>query len=182
MLPWYVPAPDEALLITGTKRHSEGAEFRIVTGRGAFVWPIRQKGRVLSLASRKAEIVEECITSQGVRIIVRAVAVFKVGDDHAAIASAARRFLSEQDRMEEIVARMLAGYLRSTVSGLTAEHVISERDRLTREFRKRSLPEMGKLGIVADALEVQQIEDTTGYIRDLATPHAAAVASQRWPS
>jgi regulator of protease activity HflC (stomatin/prohibitin superfamily) len=132
----------------------------------------------LSLALRKSEIVEECITSQGVRIIVRAVAVFKVGDDHASIASAARRFLSGQDRMEEIAARMLAGYLRSTVSTLTGEQVITERDRLTADFRKRSLAEMGKLGIVVDALEVQQIEDTSGYIRDLAAPHAAAVASQ----
>jgi flotillin len=178
MLLWYVPAPDEALLITGTKRHSAGAEFRIVTGRGTFVWPIWQKGRILSLAARKAEIVEECITSQGIRVIVRAVAVFKVGDDHASIASAARRFLSGQDQMEEIVARMLAGYLRSTVSGLTAEHIITERDRLTRDFRKRSLAEMAKLGIVVDALEIQQIEDTAGYIRDLAVPHAAVVASQ----
>jgi regulator of protease activity HflC (stomatin/prohibitin superfamily) len=178
MFLWYVPAPDEALLITGTKRQSEGAQFRIVTGRGCFVWPITQKGRVLSLAVRKAEIVEECITSQGVRIIVRAVAVFKVGDDHASIASAARRFLSGQDRMEETAARMFAGYLRSTVSKLTGEQVITERDRLTQEFRRRSLAEMGKLGIVVDALEIQQIEDTSGYIRDLAAPHAAAVASQ----
>jgi flotillin len=178
MLLWYVPAPDEALLITGARHHSEETAFRVVTGRGSFVWPITQKARVLSLALRKAEIVEECITSQGVRIIVRAVAVFKVGDDHASIASAARRFLSEQDRMEEIAARMFAGYLRSTVSRLTGEQVITERDRLTQEFRKRSLAEMQKLGIVVDALEIQQIEDTSGYIRDLAAPHAAAAARQ----
>src|SRR5215472_14028946 len=178
MLLWFVPAPDEALLITGTKHLSEDTEFRIVTGHGSFVWPFRQKARILSLALRKAEIVEECITSQGIRIIVRAVAVFKVGEDHAAIASAARRFLSGQDRMEEIAARMLAGYLRSTVSKLTGEQVITDRDRLTAEFRQRSLAEMHKLGIVVDALEIQQIEDTSGYIRDLAAPHASAVASQ----
>jgi flotillin len=178
MLFWFVPAPDEALLITGTKRHPEDIEFRIVTGHGSFVWPFRQKARVLSLALRKAEIVEECVTSHGVRIIVRAVAVFKVGDDHASIACAARRFLSGQDRMEEIAARMFAGYLRSTVSRLTGEQVITERDRLSQDFRKRSLAEMQKLGIVVDALEIQQIEDTSGYIRDLAAPHAAAVARQ----
>jgi flotillin len=132
----------------------------------------------LSLALRKAEIVEECITSQGVRIIVRAVAVFKVGDDHASIARAACRFLSGQDRMEETAARMLAGYLRPAVSRLTGEQVITERDLLTEEFRERSIAEMRNLGIVVDALEIQQIEDTSGYIRDLAAPHAAAMASQ----
>jgi regulator of protease activity HflC (stomatin/prohibitin superfamily) len=178
MLFWYVPAPDEALLISGSKNHPQDTEFRIVTGRGSFVWPIRQKARVLSLALRDTEIAVECITSQGVRINVRAVAVFRVGDDHASIASAARRFLSEQDRVEEIAARMFAGHLRSAVGGLTAEQVITDRDRVTREFWQRSRAELGQLGIVVDALEIQQIEDTSGYIGDLAAPHAAAVASQ----
>jgi len=36
---------------------------------------------------------------------------------------------------------------------------------------------MEKLGIVVDALEIQEIDDTSGYINSLAAPHAAAVAS-----
>jgi flotillin len=178
MLLWYVPSPDEALLVSGSKRHDQDTEFRIVTGRGCFVWPVKQKARVLSLASREAEIAEECITSQGVRLIVRAVAVFKVGDNPASIASAARRFLSRQDRMEDVAGRMFAAHLRAVVGGMTAEQVITERDRVTAELGKRSRAEMGKLGLCVDAVEIQQIEDTSGYIANLAAPHAAAVASQ----
>jgi uncharacterized membrane protein YqiK len=37
---------------------------------------------------------------------------------------------------------------------------------------------MEKLGIVVDALEIQEIEDSSGYINNLAAPHAASVASQ----
>jgi flotillin len=37
---------------------------------------------------------------------------------------------------------------------------------------------MEKLGIVVDALEIQEIEDSSGYISNLAAPHAAAMASQ----
>jgi flotillin len=99
MLFWHVPAPNEALLISGSKRKQEDTQFRIVTGHGSFVMPIKQKARVLSLSLREAEIVEECVTNQGIRLNVRAVAVFKVGDDSASIANAARRFLSEQTRM-----------------------------------------------------------------------------------
>jgi flotillin len=178
MLLWYVPAPDEALLVSGSRRRHEDTEFRIVTGRGCFVWPFKHKARVLSLATREAEIAEECITSQGVRIIVRAVAAFKVGDDLASIASAARRFLSGQDRMEEVAGRMFAAHLRAVVGGMTAEQVITERDRVTADLGKRSRAEMGKLGLLVDAVEIQQIEDTSGYIANLAAPHAAAVASQ----
>jgi flotillin len=96
MLFWHVPAPNEALLISGSKRHKEATQFRIVTGHGSFVMPVKQKARVLSLALREAEIVEECITNQGIRLNVRAVTAFKVGDDQASIANAARRFLSER--------------------------------------------------------------------------------------
>jgi flotillin len=175
---WHVPAPNEALLISGSKRQSQGTQFRIVTGHGCFVTPVKQKARVLSLALREAEIVEECITSQGIRLNVRAVAAFKVGDDQASIANAARRFLSEQDRMEVLVGRVFAGHLRSIVGGLTVENIIRERDRVAQEIKDGSHAEMEKLGIVVDALEIQEIEDSSGYINNLAAPHAATVASQ----
>jgi uncharacterized membrane protein YqiK len=178
MLFWHVPAPNEALLISGSKRHRDGTQFRIVTGHGSFVVPVKQKARVLSLALNEAEIVEECITNQGIRLNVRAVAAFKVGDDQASIANAARRFLSEQDRMEVLVGRVFAGHLRSIIGGLTVEQIIRERDRVAQEVKDGSHAEMEKLGIVVDALEIQEIEDATGYINNLSAPHAAQVASQ----
>jgi flotillin len=178
MLLWHVPAPNEALLISGSKRHRDGTQFRIVTGHGALVLPVKQKARVLSLALREAEIVEDCITQQGIRLNVRAVAAFKVGDDPVSIANAARRFLAEQDRMEVLVGRVFAGHLRSIIGGLTVEQIIRERDRVAQEVKDGSHGEMEKLGIVVDALEIQEIEDATGYINNLAAPHAAAVASQ----
>jgi flotillin len=175
---WHVPAPNEALLISGSKRGNEETQFRIVTGHGCFVMPVKQKARVLSLALQEAEIVEDCITNQGIRLNVRAVAAFKVGDDQASIANAARRFLSAQDRMEVLVGRVFAGHLRSIVGGLTVEQIIRERDRVAQEVKDGSHAEMEKLGIVVDALEIQEIEDSSGYITNLAAPHAAAVASQ----
>jgi len=175
---WHVPAPNEALLISGSKRQSQDTQFRIVTGHGTFVLPVKQKARILSLALRESEIVEECITSQGIRLNVRAVAVFKVGDDPVSIANAARRFLAEQNRVEELVGRVFAGHLRSIIGGLTVEQIIRERDRVAQEIKDGSHGEMEKLGLVVDALQIQEIEDATNYINNLAAPHAAAVASQ----
>jgi uncharacterized membrane protein YqiK len=175
---WHVPAPNEALLISGSKHKEQDTQFRIVTGHGTFVLPIKQKARLLSLALLEAEIAEECITNQGIRLSVRAVAVFKVGDDQASIANAARRFLTEQNRIEELVGRVFAGHLRSIVGGLTVEEIIRERDRVAQEIKDGSHAEMEKLGLVVDALQIQEIEDATNYINNLAAPHAAAVASQ----
>ncbi|GED88582.1 SPFH domain-containing protein [Streptomyces sp. NPDC056112] len=178
MLFWHVPAPDQAMLISGSKRRAEDTQFRIVTGHGSFVFPVKQKARLLSLALREAEITEDCVTQQGIRLRARAVAVFKVGDDPASIANAARRFLAEQNAMEELVGRIFAGHLRSIIGGLTVEQIIRERDRVAQEVKEASHTEMEKLGIVVDALQIQEIEDVSGYIDNLAAPHAAAVASQ----
>ncbi|MFJ5798061.1 SPFH domain-containing protein [Streptomyces decoyicus] len=177
MLFWHVPAPNEALLISGSKRRTGDAQFRIVTGHGCWVMPVKQKASVLALSLREAEISEDCVTQQGIRIGVRAVAVFKVGDDQTSIANAARRFLDEQATMEELVGRIFAGHLRSIVGGLTVEQIIRERDRVAQEVKEGSHSEMEKLGIVVDALQIQEIADTSGYITNLAAPHAAAVAS-----
>ncbi|SFY41079.1 SPFH domain-containing protein [Streptomyces atratus] len=175
---WHVPAPNEAMLISGSKGQTLDTQFRIVTGHGSFVLPVKQKARMLSLALREAEITEDCVTQQGIRLNVRAVAVFKVGDDAVSIANAARRFLTEQDQMEELVGRIFAGHLRSIVGGLTVEQIIRERNRVSQEVIAGSHGEMEKLGIVVDALQIQEIDDATGYIKNLAAPHAAAVASQ----
>jgi flotillin len=48
---------------------------------------------------------------------------------------------------------------------------------VAQEVKEASHSEMEKLGIVVDGLQIQEIEDPTGYIRNLAAPHAAAVAS-----
>ena len=176
MLFWQVPAPDQALLISGSK-HKDASQFRIVTGHGAFVMPIKQKARVLSLALREAEILEQCVTKQGIPLHLQAVAFFKVGDDTASIANAARRFLAEQSHMEELCGRIFAGHLRSIVGSLTVEEIIRERDIVAQQVKDGSHTEMEKLGIVVDGLQIQEIEDPTGYIQNLAAPHAAAVAS-----
>lgn len=178
MFLWYVPAPDEALLISGSRRRQPDAEFRIVTGRGVFLVPFKHKARILSLALREIELLEDCVTSQGVHLNVRSVAAFKIGNDPASIANAACRFLSAQNRMEETVGPVFAGNLRSVIGGFTVEQLIAERDRVTQEIGKRSSADLERMGIVVDALEIQEIVDASGYISNLAAPHAAAVAKQ----
>jgi uncharacterized membrane protein YqiK len=60
---------------------------------------------------------------------------------------------------------------------LTVEEIIRERDRVAQEVKDSSHTEMEKLGLVVDGLQIQEIQDPSGYIQNLAAPHAAAVAS-----
>src|ERR1700746_2172561 len=120
MLGWHVPAPDEAMLVSGKKNAEDGLPFKIVTGHGTFVMPVRSRVSSLTLAMQEAEVAEECVTNQGISLLCRSVIAFKVGDDHESIANAARRFLDDQDHMSALTGRIFAGHLRSIIGSLTA--------------------------------------------------------------
>ncbi|WP_329488865.1 SPFH domain-containing protein [Kitasatospora sp. NBC_01246] len=178
-LMWRVAEPNEALIISGSRHRTEGVGdglgFRIVTGRGTFVTPGLQGVRRLSLDLNEAELDVECVTTQGIPVRVKGVVIFKIGDDDVSIANAARRFLDQQKLISQRVHNVFAGHLRSIVGGLTVEDMIRDRERLTGETRAASGLEMEKLGLIIDTLQIQEIIDPTGYIKNLAIPHAAAV-------
>ena len=179
---WKVPEPNQALLVSGRHHHSDSGGpdfgFRIVVGRGVLVVPGVQVVRRLNLDLKEAELQVECVTSQGIPVGVRGVVIFKVGDDPTSIANGARRFLDQEGQMETRVHNVFAGHLRSIVGGLTVEEMIRDRARLTSETRDSSASELEKLGLIIDSLQIHEIEDPTGYIQNLARPHAAVVASQ----
>lgn len=178
MFGWRVPAPNEAMLISGGKqRTADGAlPFRIVTGHGAFVVPVFRKASFLSLAMREAVVTDDCVTQQGITLLVKAVIAFKVGSDPASIAAAAQRFLEDQDHMDALTGQIFAGHLRSIVGSMTVESIIRERQTLAENVLDASKVEMGHLGLTVDSLQIQSIDDKgSGYIAALAAPHQAKV-------
>lgn len=177
MFGWHIPRPDEAMLISGSKGRGDSAmPFRIVTGHGAFVLPFRSKVSLLTLSMQEAEVLEPCVTQQGITLTVKAVIAFKVGNDHESITNAATRFLADEDQMPRLTGRIFAGHLRSIVGSMTVEDLIRERQKLAQEVLDQSKPEMARLGLVVDSLQIESIDDQkSGYINALSQPHVAAV-------
>ncbi|MFI7385002.1 flotillin family protein [Streptomyces sp. NPDC049813] len=176
MFGYRVPAPDEAMLISGGRRGLGGAPFRVVTGHGKFVLPVFRKTRFLSLAMSEAEVVEKCVTRQGIALTVRAVIAFKVGNDHESIVNAGQRFLSDQDQMSVLTGRIFAGHLRSIIGSMTVEEIVTERQKLATEVLDTSKAEMAKIGLHVDSLQIQSIDDgSTGYIEAMSRPHKANI-------
>src|SRR5271156_941405 len=178
MLGYKVPAPDEAMLISGGRAKSN-APFRVVTGHGAFILPVFRKARFLTLAMCEAEVAEKCVTQQGITLNVRSVIAFKVGNDSESIISAAQRFLSDQDQMAVLTGRIFAGHLRSIIGSMTVEQIIRERQKLATEVLDGSKAEMARIGLNVDALQIQSIDDDgLGYINAMSAPHNAAIQQQ----
>jgi uncharacterized membrane protein YqiK len=177
MFGYRVPAPNEALLISGRKqRGADALPFKIVTGHGVFVAPIFSKATRLTLAMQEAEVVEDCYTQQGLTLSVQAVIAFKVGDDHESIAAAARRFQGDQRQMPTLVGRIFSGHLRSIIGSMTVEAIIREQQTLADAIVDASKTEMARIGLSVDSLQISSIDDKgVGYIAALAAPHQAKV-------
>jgi uncharacterized membrane protein YqiK len=178
-LMWKVAEPNEALIISGLTRGTletrAGMEIKIVTGKGALVFPGLQTVRTLSLTLNETELKVSCVTSQGIQVIVEGVVIYKIGDAPPFIANAARRFLGQQPKMESQVYNVFEGHLRSIIGSMTVEEIIRERDKLGSQVRSASGVEMEKLGLVVDSLQIKDLQDPTGYIQNIAKPHIAQV-------
>src|SRR6202522_1039965 len=176
MFGYRVPAPDEAMLISGGKHGMKGSPFRVVTGHGAFVMPGFRKARYLTLSMQESEVSETCVTKQGISLNVRAVIAFKVGNDQESIINAGQRFLSDQNQMSTLTGRTFAGHLRSIIGSMTVEEIVTERQKLATEVLDGSKAEMAKIGLTVASLQIQSIDDmNSGYIDAMAAPHTAAI-------
>jgi len=179
---WRVAEPDEALIISGFRSSGppEGAlesmGFRIVTGRGAFVIPGITKVRTLSLEAHESEITVPCVSQQKIRLDLRGVVVYKVGDDYRSIANAARRFLDRPAaELESKVQNVFVGHLRAIAGSMTVEEMISDQDKFAQQVRDRCSQEMESFGLVIDSFQIQEITSPSNYIENLAVPHQAEV-------
>jgi flotillin len=179
MFGYRVPAPDEAMLVSGGKYGMEGAPFRVVIGHGKFVTPMFRKVRYLTLSMQEAEVAEMCVTKQGITLSIRAVIAFKVGNDEESIINAGQRFLSDQDQMSVLTGRIFAGHLRSIIGSMTVEEIVTERQKLATEVLDGSKAEMATIGLMVDSLQIQSIDDMgAGYIAAMAAPNNAAIQRQ----
>src|SRR3954468_9087925 len=185
---WRVAEPNEALVISGAgavggelagEGDAETPSYKIAVGKGALVIPGLQTVRKLSLNARKADLTVDTVTSQGVPVNVRGVVVYKVGNTPREIANAASRFLGEDiATMASTVDELFSGHLRSILGSLTMEEIIRDRARLSAETRSSSAEEMETLGLKIDSLQIQEVDDPSGYIQNLAAPHQARVEAE----
>jgi flotillin len=179
---WRVAEPNEALIISGRRNRQpdntdETLTFRIVTGGGGFIIPGLQTVRQLKLNLVQTDLDVDCVTNQGVRVLIKASVIFKIGDTEAEISNAARRFLDQQEQMVHQVHSIFSGHLRAIVGNMTVEALISDRDSLRENVRTASGTEMSNLGLKIDSLQLLEIGDPTKYIENLSKPHIAQAVS-----
>jgi uncharacterized membrane protein YqiK len=126
--------------------------------------------------AHESEITVPCVSQQKIRLDLRGVIVYKVGDDYRSIANAARRFLDRPaQELESKVQNVFVGHLRAIAGSMTVEEMISDQDKFAQQVRERCTVEMESFGLVIDSFQIQSITSPSNYIENLAVPHQAEV-------
>ena len=177
-----VAKPDEAIIVTSRQqRGRKGEDFdasagqKVVLGSRVFVKPIVEAHFKLSLRSRQLNVQATAQTRDAITIKVNAVAVVKVGGSESMVRAAAQRFLNQQDQIESSTEEVLSGSVRSFVGQLTATEIITNRQALQGQVLETVRESLDVQGLVIDTLQIKEIDDDNGYIRDLGRGEAARV-------
>ncbi|BDI23206.1 flotillin [Herbiconiux sp. L3-i23] len=177
-----VAKPDEAIIVTSRQKgpktgaeNDENAGQRVVFGSRVFVKPIVEAYFKLSLRSRQLNVQATAQTRDAITIRVNAVAVVKVGGSEQMVRAAAQRFLNQQDQIEASTEEVLSGSVRSIVGQLTVTEIITNRSALQGQVLEAVREALDVQGLQIDTLQIKEIDDDNGYIRDLGRAEAARV-------
>jgi len=177
-----VAKPDEAIIVTSRQKivkpgseSGENAGQRVVFGSRVFVKPIVEAHFKLSLRSRQLNVQATAQTRDAITIKVNAVAVVKVGGSESMVRAAAQRFLNQQDQIETSTEEVLSGSVRSIVGQLTVTEIITNRSALQGQVLEAVRDSLDVQGLQIDTLQIKEIDDDNGYIRDLGRAEAARV-------
>jgi flotillin len=175
--------PDEALIITGKRskrtvvdgQARETSGQRIVVGQGVFITPFFQKVHKLELRSRAIEVTALAQDRNGVTITVDAVAIVKVGEEHASILAAAQRFLGQDKNIDSFAQEVLSGSLRASIGATDVMTIIQRRDELGATVLSTARESLANQGLDVDSFEIKGITDDNNYINDIGRAEQAKV-------
>jgi flotillin len=171
-------ASNQVLVIFGKTTRGEAA--KTVHGGAAFVWPLFQDYRYLSLEPIQIEIpLRGALSIENIRVNVPSVFTVAVGTQPDVMTNAAIRLLDLsvvdiRKQAEEII----FGQLRQVIASMGIEDINRNRDTFLEHIQGSVEPELKKIGLVLINVNITDITDESGYI-DAIGQKAASQAIQQ---
>src|SRR4051794_32422354 len=165
-------APNQALIVYGF------GGTRIVQGGGAFVLPLVQSSRELSLELMSFDVApqQDLYTNQGVAVTVEAVAQIKVKSDPVSIRTGAEQFLTKTPQQREGLIRLvMEGHLRGIIGQLTVEQIVKEPEMVGDRMRATCAEDLNKMGLEVVSFTIKEVRDKNEYISNMGRPDIARI-------
>lgn len=165
-------APDELLVVfgkSGKVKLEDGKEVitpsKIIQGGGAFVWPIIQDYKKMSMAPIQIKVPVEGIDSQAIPMSLPVVLTTAISTDKVVQQNAATRFLSaNQNEIQKQIQEILVGETRAIMATMPIEDINADRTSFLSKVRESLEQELTKIGFEVTNINISEITDTANYI------------------
>ena len=160
---WKRIPQNKAAVITGLRK-------RIISGGGGLVVPLLERYDVISLENIKIPLdISNALSSEGVPVMVKSVAVVKVKSDKESIYSAVEQFFrGNTDKTAAEIATqssyVLVGKLREIIAKMTVEEIFQDKDKFSSEVQENAAIALAEMGLEIKAFTVMEIDDQNGYL------------------
>jgi flotillin len=168
---------DRILVISG--RVGRGLSSRCMHGGGAFVWPLVQEYRYMSLTPLTINIpLQNALSLQNIRINVPSTFTVGISTQPDIMANAAERLLPGPQLIEAMAKEIIFGQLRLTVASLTIEQINQDRESFLEAVRKNVEPELNKIGLYLINVNITDITDESEYIESIGKKAASEAVNR----
>lgn len=168
-------APDELLVVfgkAGKVKTEDGKEVmtpsKIIQGGGAFVWPIIQDFKKMSMAPIQIKVTVDGIDSQAIPMHLPVVLTTAISQDKLIQQNAATRFLSAfPEEIQKQISEILIGETRAIMATMLIEEINADRNTFLGKVRESLEQELTKVGYDVTNINISEITDDADYISNL---------------
>jgi len=169
---------DQILVIYGNV--GKGQSSKCIHGGAAFIWPIIQDYKYLSLRPMQITIpLDNALSKQNIRISIPSIFTIGISTDAIKVQAAAERILElSQKEIEGTAKEIILGQLRQVVTTMDIEEINADRDVFLRNITANVETELEKIGLRLLNVNITDITDESGYLEALGKKAAAEAINQ----
>ncbi|MEN8376741.1 MAG: SPFH domain-containing protein [Gemmatimonadota bacterium] len=155
---------NRVLVISG--RVGTGKSARVISGGGAFVWPVIQEFDFLSLVPLQIDInLTDALSLENIRVRVPSQVTVAVGDTEDYQQNAASRLLNlRAEAVRELASNIIFGQMRQVIASMKIEDINRDRDGFRANIEHALEPELKKIGLKLINVNIKDLNDESGYI------------------
>ena len=176
----YKRCPSNQVLVIYGGRLGKAGAAKTIHGGSAFVMPLIQDFRYMSLEPIQIEVpLRGALSSENIRVNVPSVFTVAIDTKPEVMQNAAVRLLGlKQPEIRKQAEEMIFGQIRQVIASMGIEEINRDRDKFLQHVQHSLEPELSKIGLTLINVNITDITDESGYI-DAIGQKAASLAIQQ---
>lgn len=175
--------PDKIMVVYGNVGKSSAKKSnasRCIHGGAAFVIPVFQGYGMLDLTPMPIDInLTKALSRQNIRVDLPATFTISISTEEGIMENAANSLLGRKpEEIKLIASEIIWGQLRAVIATMTIEEINADREKFMGHVANSVETELAKIGLRLINVNIQDINDESGYIKALGQKAAAEAVNR----